>query len=39
MKNPTFTSIWDAIEDTPQFAASKRVFTRSTSLMALANVI
>jgi predicted XRE-type DNA-binding protein len=37
MKNPTFTSIWDAIEDTPQAAASMRA--RSTLLMELANVI
>lgn len=37
MKSQTFTSIWDAIEDTPQAAASMRA--RSTLLMELANII
>ena len=37
MKSQKFTSIWDAIEDTPQAAASMKA--RSTLLMALANVI
>ena len=37
MKNQTFTSVWDAIEDTPQAAASMKA--RSTLLMELANVI
>jgi predicted XRE-type DNA-binding protein len=37
MKSQQFTSIWDAIEDTPQAAASMKA--RSTLLMALANVI
>ena len=37
MKSHTFTSVWDAIEDTPQAAASMKA--RSTLLMALANVI
>jgi predicted XRE-type DNA-binding protein len=37
MKSQKFTSIWDAIEDTPQAAASMKA--RSTLLMELANVI
>lgn len=37
MKSQTFTSVWDAIEDTPQAAASMRA--RSTLLMELANII
>ena len=37
MKSQTFTSIWDAIEDTPQAAASMKA--RSTLLMELANFI
>ena len=37
MKSQTFTSVWDAIEDTPQAAASMKA--RSTLLMELANVI
>ena len=37
MKSQTFTSIWDAIEDTPQAAASMKA--RSTLLMELATVI
>ena len=37
MKSQQYTSIWDAIEDTPQAAASMKA--RSTLLMALANVI
>ncbi len=37
MKSQKFTSIWDAIEDTPQAAASLK--PRSTLLMELANVI
>ena len=37
MKNQTFTSVWDAIEDTPQAASSMKA--RSTLLMELANVI
>lgn len=37
MKSQTFTSIWDAIEVTPQAAASMRA--RSTLLMELANII
>ncbi len=37
MKSQKFTSIWDALEDTPQAAASMKA--RSTLLMELANVI
>ena len=37
MKSQTFTSVWDAIEDTPQAAASMKA--RSTLLMELSNVI
>ena len=37
MKRQKFTSVWDAIEDTPQAAASMKA--RSTLLMELANVI
>jgi predicted XRE-type DNA-binding protein len=37
MKSQKFTSIWDAIEDTPQAAASMKA--RSTLLMELANII
>ena len=37
IKSQKFTSIWDAIEDTPQAAASMRA--RSTLLMELANII
>jgi predicted XRE-type DNA-binding protein len=37
MKSQKFTSIWDAIEDTPQAAASMKA--RSTLLMELATVI
>jgi predicted XRE-type DNA-binding protein len=37
MKSQTFTSVWDAIEDTPQAAASMKA--RSTLLMELANII
>ena len=37
MKSQKFTSIWDAIEDTPQAAASMKA--RSTLLMELTNVI
>jgi len=37
MKGQAFTSVWDAIEDTPQASASMRA--RSTLLMELANVI
>jgi predicted XRE-type DNA-binding protein len=37
MKSQTFTSVWDAIEDTPQAAASMRA--RSKLLMELANII
>ena len=37
MKSQKFTSVWDAIEDTPQAAASMKA--RSTLLMELANVI
>ena len=37
MKSQKFTSIWDAIEDTPQAAANMKA--RSTLLMELANVI
>jgi len=37
MNNQTFTSIWDAIEDTPQAAASMKA--RSALLMELAKVI
>jgi predicted XRE-type DNA-binding protein len=37
MKSQTFTSIWDAIEDTPQAAASMKA--RSALLMELATVI
>ena len=37
MKSQKFTSIWNAIEDTPQAAASMKA--RSTLLMELANVI
>ena len=37
MKSQTFTSVWDAIEDTPQAAASMK--GRSTLLMELSNVI
>lgn len=37
MKSLAFTSVWDAIEDTPQAAASTKA--RSTLLMELANVI
>jgi len=37
MKSHTFASVWDAIEDTPQAAASMKA--RSTLLMELSNVI
>ena len=37
MKSQKFTSVWDAIEDTPQAVASMKA--RSTLLMGLANVI
>lgn len=37
MKSQKFTSVWDAIEDTPQAAASMKA--RSTLLMELASVI
>ena len=37
MKSQEFTSVWDAIEDTPQAAASMKA--RSTLLMELSNVI
>lgn len=37
MKSQKFTSVWEAIEDTPQAAASMKA--RSTLLMELANVI
>lgn len=37
MKSQKFTSVWDAIEDTPQAAASMKA--RSTLLMELSNVI
>ena len=37
MKSQKFTSVWDAIEDTPQASASMKV--RSTLLIELANVI
>ena len=37
MKSQTFTSVWDAIEDTPQSAASMRA--RSTLLMELSKII
>ena len=37
MKSQSFTSVWDAIEDTPQVAASMKA--RSTLLMELAHVI
>ena len=37
MKNQKFASVWDAIEDTPQEAASMRA--RSTLLMELAQLI
>jgi len=37
MKSQKFTSVWYAIEDTPQAAASMKA--RSTLLMELANVI
>jgi predicted XRE-type DNA-binding protein len=37
MKSQRFASVWDAIEDTPQAAASMRA--RSTLMMELANLI
>jgi predicted XRE-type DNA-binding protein len=37
MKSQTFTNVWDAIEDTPQSAASMRA--RSTLLMELSKII
>jgi predicted XRE-type DNA-binding protein len=37
MKSQTFTSVWDAIENTPQSAASMRA--RSTLLMELSKII
>jgi len=37
MKSQKFTSVWDAIEDTPKAAASMKA--RSTLLMELSNII